>query len=242
MRHKTFLVLLLSSSLCTCTQNEKQFGGAHVKLKTTREKFSYALGYDFGPSMKHIKSGVELRYFMAGLEDYFNERPALLNERERQDVRSEEFTRIGEEYLQNQKMSEQKRLEEGEAFLAANQKREGISTTASGLQYQVLSEGSGPQPGPDDRIKIKFRGTFIDGKEFENTDKLEKGYSTCLVKGVMPGWSEAFQLMRVGGKYRIFIPSKLAYGKIGREPDIPANAALIYDLEIVEILNESNSE
>lgn len=239
MRRDLSAMAILAALLLTCNRNENAFQSDRAKLETTREKFSYALGYDFGPNMKNIKSGVDLQYFMAGLADYLEERPALLTERERQDVRSEEFTRIGREYIQAQKEREQKRLEEGEAFLAANGKKEGVVTTASGLQYQILAEGEGVQPVADDRVKIKYRGTFIDGKEFENTEKLQRGYTICLVKGVIPGWTEAFQLMRAGGKYRLFIPSRLAYGKIGRDPDIPSNTLLIYDMELVEINPEN---
>lgn len=239
MRRNLIVILFVSLSLLTCAQREPDFGGTKTKLETTREKFSYALGYDFGPNMKNIKSGVDLQYFMAGLADYLEEKPALLTERERQDVRSAEFYRIGQEYMQAQQALEQKRLDEGEAFLSANGKKEGVITTASGLQYQILAEGEGAQPGAEDRVKIKYRGTFLDGKEFENTDKLQRGYTICLVKGVIPGWTEAFQLMRAGGKYRLFIPSRLAYGKIGRDPDIPSNTLLIYEMELVEINPEN---
>jgi FKBP-type peptidyl-prolyl cis-trans isomerase len=141
--------------------------------------------------------------------------------------------------MQAQQALEQKRLDEGESFLAANGAKEDVITTASGLQYQILAEGEGAQPGAEDRVKIKYRGTFLDGKEFENTDKLQRGYTICLVKGVIPGWTEAFQLMRAGGKYRLFIPSRLAYGKIGRDPDIPSNTLLIYDMELVAINPEN---
>lgn len=235
MRRGVYVIPFLTALLFTCNQRPQTFGGDRIELETTREKFSYALGYDFGPNMKNIKSGVDLQYFMVGLAHYLEEKPSLLTERERQDVRSEEFYRIGQEYMQAQQALEQKRQEEGETFLGANGKREGVITTASGLQYQILSEGRGAQPGPEDRVKIKYRGTFLDGKEFENTDNLQRGYTICLVKGVIPGWTEAFQLMRPGGKYRLFIPSQLAYGKIGRDPDIPSNALLIYDMELVEI-------
>jgi FKBP-type peptidyl-prolyl cis-trans isomerase len=104
------------------------------------------------------------------------------------------------------------------------------------LQYLVLDEGDGPKPGPDDKVKIKFRGRFIDESEFESTEKRLGKPSTFLVKGVIRGWTEGFQLMRVGGKYRFFIHPSLAYGQIGREPDIPPNATLIYDIELLEIV------
>lgn len=233
MRSKTTRVMfwfLLAISCTPQSANEKK------ELTTTREKFSYGLGYDFGPSMENIKSGVDLQLFMRGLEDYLNGKPALVPKEERDDIRSREFTRIGDEYIARKKEEEQKRLQDGEAFLAENKTKPGVITTAAGLQYLVLAEGNGPQPGPDDRVKIKYRGTFIDGKEFVSTDKRFGVPSIFLVKGGIAGWKEGFPLMRVGGKYRFFIHPDLAFGKIGRQPDIPPNSTLIYDVELLEIV------
>ncbi|MGH7450960.1 MAG: FKBP-type peptidyl-prolyl cis-trans isomerase, partial [bacterium] len=104
------------------------------------------------------------------------------------------------------------------------------------LQYLVLVEGQGPRPGLEDKVRVKYRGTFIDGSEFESLDRRLGKPSTFLVKGVIPGWTEGFQVMQVGGKYRFFLPPHLAYGKIGREPDIPPNSTLIYEVEFLEIV------
>jgi FKBP-type peptidyl-prolyl cis-trans isomerase FkpA len=222
----------------SCAEHEKSPATTPQKLTTTREKFSYALGYDFGPNMEHIKSGVDLQFFMRGLEDYLNKKEALVPMDERQRLRAEEFTRIGDEYIAQQKEEAQKRLQAGEAFLAENQKKPGVITTASGLQYLILSEGRGRKPGPNDRVKIKYRGTFIDGKEFASTERFSGKPSTLLVKSGIPGWVEGFQLMRVGASYRFFLHPQLAYGEIGQKPDIPPNATLIYDIELVEIMTE----
>lgn len=235
MRHPFITVLLLGFMLLTCT-TPKKIGDERVKLQTTREKFSYALGYDFGPNMKNIKSGVELEYFMAGLADYLNEREALLSMGERQEVRATEFTRIGDEYIKQQQELEAKQIREAEVFFTENQKKPGVITTASGLQYEVLVAGSGPTPGPNDRVKIKYRGTFPNGEEFDNTARLAEGDNTYLVSGVILGWTELFQLMPVGSKYRGFIPPRLAFGKIGNTPNIPPHAVLIYEIEMLEIM------
>lgn len=239
MRHPRLAILLMMPMLMTCTESQK-IGDKQVKLETTREKFSYALGYDFGPNMKNIKAGVDLEYFMAGLADYLNEKEALLNTGERQEVRALEFTRIGEEYIKAQKELEEKQIQAAEAFLAENKKKAGVVTTASGLQYEVLSPGSGATPGPNDRVKIKYRGTLSDGKEFETTDTQAEGYVSYFVSGVFPGWTEAFQLMQSGGKYRLVIPPQLAFGKIGNQPNIPPHAVLIYEMELLEIIPGTN--
>jgi FKBP-type peptidyl-prolyl cis-trans isomerase len=232
-----FLLLPLWLVL-SCADHEKSSATTPQKLTTTREKFSYALGYDFGPNMEHIKSGVELQFFMRGLEDYLNKKESLVPMDERQRLRAEEFTRIGDEYIARQKEEAQKRLQAGEAFLAENQNKPGVVTTASGLQYLILAEGRGPQPGPNDRVKIKYRGAFIDGTEFASTERFLGKPSTLLVKSGIPGWVEGFQLMRAGGSYRFFLHPQLAYGEIGQKPDIPPNATLIYDVELVEIMTD----
>jgi len=234
----TVFLLLPLGLVLSCADHEKSSATIPQKLSTTREKFSYALGYDFGPNMEHIKSGVELQFFMRGLEDYLNKKESLVPMDERQRLRAEEFTRIGDEYIARQKEEAQQRLQAGEAFLAENQNKPGVVTTASGLQYLIVAEGRGPKPGPDDRVKIKYRGAFIDGKEFASTERLLGKPSTLLVKSGIPGWVEGFQLMRVGSNYRFFLHPRLAYGEIGQKPDIPPNATLIYDVELVEIMTD----
>ncbi len=231
-----FLFIYILSLSCTKPENAKS---PATPLQTTRDKFSYGLGYDFGPSMKHIKSGVDLQMFMRGLEDYLNEKPALVSAQERQDIRSREFYRIGQEYIAHKEEEEQQNLQDGEAFLAENKNRAGVATTASGLQYLVLSEGAGARPAPNNRVKIKYRGTFIDGKEFSTTENLLDKSSAFLLSSAIPGWREGIQFMRVGSKYRFFLHPRLAFGKIGQQaPAIPPNAALIYDVELLEIMTE----
>jgi FKBP-type peptidyl-prolyl cis-trans isomerase len=228
-----FLFYYILTISCTKPENAK------TPLQTTRDKFSYALGYDFGPNMKHIKSGVELQMFMRGLEDYLNEKQSLVPLEERQRLRAEEFTRIGDEYMAHKKEQEQKNLQDGENFLAENKTKPGVITTTTGLQYLILSDGAGPRPTPDDRLKVKYRGTFIDGKEFVNTETLLDKSSTFLLRSAIAGWAEGIQLMRVGSKYRFFLHPNLAFGKIGQEaPAIPPNATLIYDVELLEIMTE----
>jgi len=118
----------------------------------------------------------------------------------------------------------------GEAFLADNAKKEGVSTTASGLQYQVLAAGSGLQPSATDSVTVDYKGSLIDGKEFDSG----KGISFPL-NGVIPGWTEGLQLMKEGAKYRFFIPSSLAYGESGAARVIPPNAALVFEVDLLKV-------
>lgn len=118
----------------------------------------------------------------------------------------------------------------GEAFLAENAKKQGVSTTASGLQYQILQEGSGRRPSATDSVTVNYKGSLIDGKEFDSG----QGISFPL-NGVIPGWTEGLQLMAEGSKYRFFIPSQLAYGESGAARVIPPNAALVFDVDLLKV-------
>ena len=135
------------------------------------------------------------------------------------------------EMSEKQKAMAEKNLAAGEKFLAENAKKEGVKTTSSGLQYKVVKEGTGPQPKAGDTVTVDYRGTLIDGTEFDSSYK--RGHpATFPVNGVIPGWTEALQLMKVGSKYQLFIPSKLAYGERAAGPELPANSTLIFEVEL----------
>lgn len=121
-------------------------------------------------------------------------------------------------------------LKAGESFLAENRTKEGVATTPSGLQYQVLNEGSGRKPIATDSVTVNYKGSLIDGKVFDSGEKI-----TFPLNGVIPGWTEGLQLMKEGAKYRFFIPSSLAYGESGEARVIPPNAALIFEVELVNV-------
>ena len=125
-------------------------------------------------------------------------------------------------------------LEKGEAFLKENAKKEGVKTTASGLQYKVLKEGEGKSPKATDTVKVHYKGTLIDGKEFDSSYKRGEPIEFPL-NGVIPGWTEGVQLMKEGAKYQFTIPSKLAYGERGAGGVIPPNATLIFEVELIQV-------
>jgi FKBP-type peptidyl-prolyl cis-trans isomerase len=140
-----------------------------------------------------------------------------------------------EEQQQKQEEAGGKNLEEGEAYVAENGGKEGVTTTESGLQYEVLTEGDGSAPTAEGRVSIHYRGSLIDGKEFDSS--YERGEPAVFgVGGVIPGFSEALQLMQVGGHYRFVIPGELAYGPNGNGADIGPNATLIFEIELLEIV------
>jgi len=198
-----------------------------IQLKDLKDKASYSVGLNIGTNFK--KQNVELNpdALLAGLKDALSGRKPLLNQTEIREV----MTTWSKEMSEKQKEMADKNLASGQTFLAENSKKEGVKTTASGLQYKVLKEGSGPQPKASDSVTVDYRGTLIDGTEFDSSYKRGQP-ATFPVGGVIPGWTEALQLMKSGSKYQLFIPPKLAYGERAVGPDIPPNSTLIFEVEL----------
>ena len=200
------------------------------QLKTELEKFSYALGISIGSNL--IQSGVKTvdpAAFQLALEDVFSGTSPKLS--------MAEANQILQEFMEKQQAGEgQANLEEGLRFLSENLQNEGIEETASGLQYKILVQGDGELPSPTDQVKCHYHGTLIDGTVFDSS--VERGKPAVFpVNGVIQGWIEALQMMPVGSKWRLFIPSNLAYGNQGAGGVIGPNTTLIFDVELLEILN-----
>ena len=204
-----------------------------AELKSDQEKNSYALGQQLGQDLK--KGGVTVAPEMVaeGIKD------ALAGE-SRMD---EGEIAAAMEGLQQQMMEHHmaareemagENLKKGKDFLETNAKREGVKTTESGLQYEVVEEGQGPTPGPNDKVTVHYRGTLIDGTEFDSSYK-RGNPATFPVSGVIPGWTEALQLMKEGAKYKLFIPADLAYGERGAGQVIGPNSALVFDVELIKV-------
>ena len=209
-------------------------------LKTAREKLSYSIGLQLGTSLKEIKEDIDFSTAVQGIEDSFNDKKLLLTQEEIM----EELTAFSKKMQKKQMkiMEEQKKKMEalgkenkkqGEAFLAENKKKKDVITTKSGLQYIVLSKGEGQKPKATDQVKVHYKGTLIDGTEFDSSYKRGEPV-TFPVNRVIPGWTEALQLMNVGSKYKLFIPSDIAYGERGPMP-IGPNATLIFEVELLSI-------
>lgn len=200
--------------------------------KTVKEQASYSIGYDIGRSFKDRELDVELAMIVRGMKDALaGSDPALTEEQMVQAM--EEFQKA---FQQQMSQRAKKSAEEGVAFLAANSKKEGVVTTASGLQYKVLTQGTGPSPKATDVVKTHYHGTFINGKVFDSSVKRGEP-ATFGVSEVIPGWTEALQLMKVGDKWQLFVPSKLAYGPEGSQGVIPPDSTLIFEVELLEIVN-----
>jgi FKBP-type peptidyl-prolyl cis-trans isomerase len=226
--HRALVVLMLSALVATsCGQGTKE-------LESTTEKASYAIGLDVGNSLQQVKDDIDLPSLLQGLTDQLTDRESLLTPEEARAVLQEFAMAVQEKGAEARNEAMEKNLAEGQAFLRDNGAKEGVVTTESGLQYSVLTEGDGATPGATDQVTVHYRGTLLDETVFDSS--YDRGEPvTFPVNGVIPGWTEALQLMKVGGKYRLFIPSDLAYGEQGAGADIGPNATLIFEVELVAI-------
>ncbi|MBP1636005.1 MAG: FKBP-type peptidyl-prolyl cis-trans isomerase [Acidobacteria bacterium] len=208
-------------------------GGA-AELKTEKDKLSYAMGMDLGGQLKKNSVDVDPSVFARGLADALSGGKTLLTEEEAKTVITELQKTMFAKNLAQAKAAGDKNRAEGEAFLAANKSKEGVVTLPSGLQYKIITAGTGPKPTLEQTVVCQYRGTLIDGKEFDSSYKRGQP-ATFPVKGVIKGWTEALQLMPVGSKWQVFVPSALAYGERGAGADIQPGATLIFEIELVAI-------
>lgn len=202
-------------------------------LKTDKEKISYMIGMDMARGLEQIKDDVDIKVVEQALEDEMAGRPTLLTKEQALEVRKDFMKKRQERRAEERKQDAEKNKSEGETFLKENQSKPGVKTTASGLQYEVIKEGTGPKPKPTERVTVNYTGTKIDGTEFDSSAKRNKP-ATFPVSGVIKGWSEGLQLMPVGSKYKFFIPADLAYGERG-PGKIGPDATLIFDVELLSI-------
>lgn len=213
-------VLGLSLALTACNKAD---------LKSDKGQASYAIGQQIGKNLKAQNIEVDAKTLAISLADATEGKSDMTDEE------------IQKAMMKLQEMAMQKQQEEGEnnkkksaEFLEKNKTAEGVKTTDSGLQYIVMTEGTGASPKADDVVKCHYTGTLIDGTKFDSS--VDRGQPAEFpVSGVIPGWTEALQMMKVGSKYKLFIPPELAYGPAGR-PGIPPNSTLIFEVELLEVV------
>jgi FKBP-type peptidyl-prolyl cis-trans isomerase FklB len=207
---------------------------APLVLKTDKEKQSYAMGMNLGMGLQRQGMTLDPALVARGMKDAMSGGKTLMTEDEaraalqqlQNDVREKLDAKAREEGAAHRK--------EGGAFLAANKTKEGVVTLPSGLQYKILKEGTGPKPKASDTVTFNYRGTHINGKEFDSSYK--RGQPTAFpVGGVIKGWAEALQLMPVGSKWQLFVPADLAYGDRGAGADIGPGETLIFEVELLSI-------
>jgi FKBP-type peptidyl-prolyl cis-trans isomerase FklB len=198
-------------------------------LKDQKDKVSYSIGLNIGANLGRQNVEVNTEALTAGIKDGIAGKPQLT-----QDQIKEVMTTFEKDMEQKQKVAGEKSAAEGKKFLEENKKKEGVKTTASGLQYKVIKEGTGAQPKATDTVTVNYRGTLIDGKEFDSSYKRGQP-ATFPLNGVIKGWTEGVQLMKAGSKYQLFVPPDLAYGERTVGPDISPNSTLIFDVELLDI-------
>jgi FKBP-type peptidyl-prolyl cis-trans isomerase len=199
-----------------------------------QDKAGYIIGLNLGNNLRQQEIPVTADQIIKGLRDGLGNAKAQLTDEEIQATMSEFQQQLMAKQQEKMKSVGEKNKKEGDAFLAANKSKPGVKTTASGLQYQVLTEGTGPTPKPTDKVTVNYKGQLLDGKVFDSS--YDRGQPVTFgVNQVIPGWVEGLQLMKTGSKYKLFIPSSLAYGENGAGGDIGPNAVLQFEVEMVKI-------
>ncbi|NOQ89407.1 MAG: hypothetical protein GQ549_00510 [Gammaproteobacteria bacterium] len=223
------LSITLSAGLVACNDNsDKQ------PLESLLQKASYSYGVDVASRLKQQGIELDVNALNRGIDDAYNGTELALNDEDRLAAKTEFQTELRDLLVKKQADTAANNIAAGKAFLEANSKKDGVVTTDSGLQYKILTTGDGVQPKDTDTVTTHYRGTLIDGREFDSSYKRDKPASFP-VKGVIKGWTEALQLMHVGDKWQLFVPSELAYGASKRSELIQANSTLVFEIELLGI-------
>ena len=225
---------LMILALVGCSQKEEVKQPAEVALQTEEAKFSYAMGMDIGTNLKNMGVTLDQPALFDALKVALNAGTPRLSVEEAGNAKQAVFQKKQQE-MQVKRLAEgATNKTAGETFLAENGKKDGVKTTESGLQYQVISEGKGPKATATDTVKVHYVGKLLDGTEFDSS--VARGApATFPLNAVIPGWTEGLQLMNAGSKYKLFIPSNLAYGERGAGNKIGPNAVLTFEVELLEI-------
>lgn len=228
-----FLVMALSIVFLASVVSAEE----NVALKDQKDKVNYSIGMDIGNTLKMLSVDVNLDILVQGIRDVLSGNKTLLTAQESRDTIIAFQKEMKAKQMERMKELGEKNKKEGETFLAENKIKEGVITRPSGLQYKVIKEGTGDMPKPTDTVTTHYSGTLIDGTEFDSSYRSGQP-ATFKVNGVIPGWTEALQMMKAGSKWRLFIPPHLAYGERGAGRDIGPNATLIFDVELLSIVKE----
>jgi len=225
------LVVALSVAGCLAAA----VAGEEPQLGSLKDKVSYAIGLSIGKNMKQDNVELDPDLLLRGLKDALSGAQPLLSEAQIQEAMVAFQKEMQAKAAEARKTSGEKSKKEGEEFLAANKKAAGVVTLPSGLQYKVIKKGDGKvSPKATDTVVTHYRGTLLDGTEFDSSVKRGEP-AEFEVGGVIPGWTEALQLMKVGDKWELYVPAELAYGERGAGRAIGPNATLVFEVELLEI-------
>ena len=228
------LLLSLTSFAQPSGQNQKQTQQAKVPPKQPTRTVSYALGYDIAQSFSEQSVEIDAQQLFEGLKAGLGEQESRMSEKQISQTLQQFQRRLRAKRMQQRDSQRKQQKQAGDQFLAQNRKKEGVKETDSGLQYKVVEAGSGASPGPKDRVKVHYVGKLVDGKTFDSSRKRGEPV-TFRVDRVIPGWSEGLQMMKEGGRYKLFVPPDLGYGERGAGQTIPPNATLVFDVELLKV-------
>ncbi|MBI5328030.1 MAG: FKBP-type peptidyl-prolyl cis-trans isomerase [Deltaproteobacteria bacterium] len=233
--------ILLAAALGIVFLAAQVNAGDNTVLKNEKDKISYGIGLSIGSNFKGQSVDINPDVLLRGIKDALSGSKPLMTEKEIQEIMAAFQKEMTAKQAERMKVLAEKNKKDGEAFLTENKKKDGVKTTSSGLQYKIIKAGSGAKPKTTDSVTVNYRGTLIDGKEFDNSYKRGEP-ATFSLNGIIPGWVEALQLMPVGSKWQLFLPPSLAYGERGTGREIGPNTALIFEIDLVSINSATKSE
>lgn len=234
MKHYLLIGMAATAALLTACGGGQEEDKAEVKLDTLEQKVSYIVGYNMASQAKASSFDIDVDALSMAVGDVHSDKESRLNEEESRAAMTAFQTQQHAKQQEQQAQAAEENKQEGEAYLAENAQKEGVTTTESGLQYRVITEGEGESPTAEDQVTVHYTGRLTDGTVFDSS--VERGQpATFPVNGVIPGWVEALQLMKVGDKWEITIPSDLAYGSGGTSGPIGPNETLIFEVELLDI-------
>ena len=229
MKYLWIAVIVVALAGCQGTGDKK------VKLESQLDKVSYSIGLSIGKNLGRDSIVINQAAFLAGLNDAaVDTSKRLMSDAQVQETMMEFQKEMVAKQQENARVAGEKNMKEGQEFLAKNKQRTGVVTLPSGLQYEVITEGTGKVPRPDQTVTANYRGTLLDGTEFDSSFKRGQP-ATFPVHSVIPGWSQALQLMKVGAKWKLYIPSDLGYGAQGAGNVIGPNSTLVFEIELLSI-------
>ena len=228
--YRSTSLIALTLGLYACNQDTSN----NQPLETLEQKASYSFGVDVANRLKQQGVDLDVNALNRGIADAYNGSEIALSDEEQLQAKTSFQAQLRDELVKKQAAAAEGNIAAGKAFLEENAKKPGVITTASGLQYKILASGDGKQPKDTDTVTTHYKGTLIDGREFDSSYKRDQPASFP-VKGVIKGWTEALQLMHVGDKWQLFVPSDLAYGATKRSELIEANSTLIFEIELLGI-------
>jgi FKBP-type peptidyl-prolyl cis-trans isomerase FklB len=221
---KSIVYLCFAAIITSCNAQDKK---SSTSIKTELDSVSYGLGVSIGENLKKSNfEGLNFDLIAKGMSDFYANKPGMTAEAANTTIRG---------YMGGlEKKKGDENMKKGQTFLDENKKKDGVKITPSGLQYIVIKEGTGPKPTINDNVTTHYHGTLIDGTVFDSS--VDRGQPASFpVSGVIPGWTEALQMMPVGSKWKLFVPANLAYGERGAGPQIGPNSTLIFEVELISI-------